>query len=345
MRVALFNTILPFIRGGAEILVDDLYDQLVKRGHSVTLFRLPFPYNFETPLVSNIFCTKSFNFDSYDIVISFKFPTYCVIHRNKVLWMFHQFRQIYELFGLEYGLADNPEGNAVKHFVEMADAEGIGCAKRVFTNAAEVSNRLKKYNGLESTILNPPLQDYETYFYGETGDYIYYPSRITTFKRQLLAVQAMKYVQTDVKLIIHGKCEEPGYFKEIQNEIKKHKLKNVMIEDRWVSNDEKKQVMANSLAVMYIPYKEDSCGFVTMEGFYSKKPVISCTDSGGTVEFIEEGKTGLFVESKPEALAAAMDRLYLDKEMAKKMGIDAYNEIMERDITWDKTIRRLLECE
>lgn len=344
MRVALFNTIVPFIKGGAEILVDDLYNQLTERGHSVTLFRIPWTNNYNNlPLLTQT--VKLLNFDGYDIVIAFKFPVYCVIHRKKVLWMFHQFRQIYELFGLEYGITDNLEGNAIKYCIEKIDCNDIKNAKTVFTNAAEVTNRLKKYNGIESTILNPPLQDYEKYNCKEYGDYIYYPSRITGFKRQLLAVQAMKYVKSKVRLQISGKCDQPGYFEEIQKEIKKHNLTNVKIENRWISDEEKRTIMSSSLAVLYIPYKEDSCGFVTMEGFYSKKPVISCTDSGGTVEFIDEGKTGFFVEPDPKQLAVVMDKLYFDKEMTKQMGKAAYEEIIKRDITWDKTIRRLLECE
>lgn len=340
MRIALFNTVTPFIRGGAEIVVDDLYDQLVKRNHSVTLFGVPFYGNNELLLT---FCVQMLNFDSYDVVIVFNFPAYCAIHQNKVLWMFHQFRQVYELFGLQYGLADNFDGRAVKYLVEIVDKKGISQANKIFTIANEVSERLKKYNGLPSTVFHTPLQNYETYFCGETGEYIYYPSRVSSLKRQFLAVQAMKYVKTDVKLIIHGKCEDLSYFERIQNEIKKYDLKNIAIEDRWVSNEEKKQIMANSLAVMYIPYKEDSPGLVTQEGFYSKKPVISCTDSGGTRELIDNGKTGMLVESTPEALAAVMDQLYLDKEVAREMGYNAYNEIVRRDITWDKTIRRLLE--
>lgn len=345
MRIALFNTMTPFVRGGAEILVDDLRNQLVSRGHSVTLFRVPFPNDLRISLISLACSVKQLDFNSYDLVISFKFPAYCAIHKNKVLWMFHQFRQVYELFGLEYGLPDNPDGRAIKHIVEIIDAEGIKNAQHVFTNAAEVTNRLKKYNNIDSDILNPPLQDYETYFCNGQKDYIYYPSRITSFKRQLLAVQAMKYVTTDIKLIIHGKCEQPEYYSLIEDEIKKHKLKNVIIEDRWVSDEEKKQIMADSLAILYIPYKEDSCGFVTMEGFYSKKPVISCTDSGGTVEFIDDGITGFFVEPDPQKLAAIMDKIYKAKTIAKTMGESAYNEIIQRDITWDTTIRRLLQCE
>lgn len=344
MRIALFNTMSPFVRGGAEILVDDLYDQLVRRGHSVTLFRVPFPYSFDVPLLELVYAAKNMNFDAYDMVIAFKFPAYCAVHRNKTLWFFHQFRQVYDLFGKQHGFPDNDMGNAFKEIIKVIDNEGIGNAPKVFTNALEVTNRLKKYNNLDSTVLNPPLQNAEDYHCGKNGDYIYYPSRIDRLKRQHLAIEAMRYVKTNVKLVINGKCSEPAYISELREIIDRYDLNDkVTIEDRWVSDEEKIEKMADSLAVIYIPYKEDSCGFVTMEGFYSSKPVISCTDSGGTYEFIEDNLTGLFSKPEPESLASCMDRLFSDKEKTKSMGETAYKEIIRRNITWDNTVRRLLE--
>lgn len=343
MRIALFNTMSPFVRGGAEILVDDLGDQLIKRGHSVTLFRVPFPYDFGIPLLELVYAAKSLNFDAYDAVIAFKFPAYCAVHRNKTLWFFHQFRQVYDLFGKQYGLPDNDMGNAFREIIKVIDNDGIGNAPRVFTNALEVTNRLKKYNGLDSAVLNPPLLNAEKYYCGDSGDYIYYPSRVDRLKRQHLAIEAMRYVKTDVKLVVNGKCSEAAYISELRNIIEKYHLEDrVTLEDGWVSDEDKRKRMADSLGVMYIPYKEDSCGFVTMEGFYSSKPVISCTDSGGTYEFIEDGVTGFFADPEPESIAGCMDRLFEDKDRAMSMGKAARKEIIKRNITWDNTVRRLL---
>lgn len=343
MRIALFNTITPFVRGGAEILADDLMDQLISRGHNVTLFRVPFPYNFEVPLLELVWAVKNMNFDAYDIVIAFKFPAYCAVHRNKTLWFFHQFRQVYDLFGREQGLPDNETGNALRNIIKVIDHEGIGNAAKTFTIAHEVTNRLKKYNELPSVVLNPPLQNAEDYYCGDTGDYVYYPSRITALKRQHLAIEAMRFVKTDVKLVIHGICSEPDYLNELLQKIKKYGLQDkVTLKNEWVSDKEKLETMANSLAVIFIPYKEDY-GYVTMEGFYSSKPVISCTDSGGTYEFIEDGVTGFFANPELESIAACMDRLFEDKDRAMSMGKAARKEIIKRNITWDNTVRRLLE--
>ena len=344
MKVALFNTMTPFVRGGAEILVDDLLEQLRLRGHEADLYRIPFPSNFEVPLLKTVLAASMLRFDDYDRVIAFKFPAYSTSHPNKVMWIFHQFRQVYELYDKQYGIVDSDIGKAIKKVITDIDNNIIPRSRHIYTNALEVSNRLWTYNQIQTEVLNPPLLNVEDYYCGKTGDYIYYPSRITELKRQHLAIEAMQYVKSNVKLIISGKCDEDYYYAKLEDIIKVNKLQDkVQIENRWISDKEKIDYLANSLAVMYIPYKEDSCGFVTMEGFYSTKPVLSCRDSGGTVEFIEDEKTGFFAEPNPKDIAKKMDQFFLNKEATVEMGKNALDEIVRRNITWDETIRRLLQ--
>ena len=83
MKIALVNTMTPFVRGGAEILVDDLRGQLAERGHQVELFRLPFPNDYAVGLPELVLASKLLDFSSYDRVIAFKFPAYCVCHRHR----------------------------------------------------------------------------------------------------------------------------------------------------------------------------------------------------------------------------------------------------------------------
>lgn len=343
MKIALFNTLSPYIRGGAEILVDDLQEELQKRGHQVTLFGFPFPDDYEVSLMETIAATKLLDFSDYDKLICFKFPAFYAAHKEKNLWFFHQFRQVYELYDEEYGLKSDGVGAAIKAIVEQNDTEEIGNAHKVYTNAVEVTNRLKKYNHLNSEIINPPLKNWEAYHCKEYGDFIYYPSRVTDLKRQSLAVEAMKYTNTPVQLVIDGSSPSEAYTRAIHDTIRKNHLENrVVWENRWISDEDKIQKMSTCLACLYLAYQEDSCGFVSMEGFYSSKPVISLTDSGGTHELIEHGRTGLFAEPTPKALAKAMDALYENREKTMEMGQAAREEIIKRDYTWDRTVRRLL---
>lgn len=345
MRVALFNTIVPFIRGGAEIQVDDLYDELVKRGHSVTLFRIPWTNNYNNlPLLTQT--VKLLNFDAYDKVIVIKFPTFSVLHRHKVIWMCHQFRQVYDLWNKEYGLSDKNEHHiALKKIIEVIDNTDIPSSENVFTNGDETSRRLKVYNKIHSAPIYPPVSKSEIFYFESVGDYFYYPSRVSELKRQLLAIQAMKYTKTDVKLVISGICESEEYLNAINKELKNPRTeKKVTFINKWITEEEKCSFMANALGCVFVPHNEDY-GYITLEAFLSKKAVITCKDSGGPTYFVEDGINGYVAESDPKSIAKAMDKMYLDRKNAEQMGKNGYQKILDLNITWDSSIRRLLECE
>ncbi len=108
IRIALVNNYLPFVYGGAEFLVDTLRDQLNARGHEAALVRIPFPATLDHKILNNIVSCRALQFEEADKVIAFKFPAYYVRHPNKTLWMFHQLRQVYELWDTEYGLSPTP---------------------------------------------------------------------------------------------------------------------------------------------------------------------------------------------------------------------------------------------
>ncbi len=340
MKIALVNTISPFIRGGAEILVDDLQEQLVKRGHDVELFRLPFPNEYEIQLLELVLASKLLDFSAYDQVIAFKFPAYCVCHRHKKLWIFHQFRQVYDLFSID--IPDNEKYRALRELISQLDVKDMLAAERLLVIGKENQDRMLLYNNIKPDIVFPPLPNKEKYFCSDCKDYIYYPSRVNVTKRQHLAVEAMYYVKTNVKLILSGKCEDIEYERKLQNIIKKNNLQDkVIYQNSWIKEEEKLKLLAESLGVMFIPYKEDY-GFVTLEAFYSSKPLITCTDSGTPCFFLENSGNGYLTEPTPQALAKKMDYLFMHRDLAKQMGENARKDILARNITWDETVRRLL---
>ena len=59
-----------------------------------------------------------------------------------------------------------------------------------------------------------------------------------------------------------------------------------------VSDAEAVDLYAGARAVYYAPVDEDY-GFATIEAFASAKPVITTTDAGGVLEFVEHDVTGL----------------------------------------------------
>ncbi len=179
IRIALVNNYLPFVYGGAEFLVDTLKDQLLARGHEVSLTRIPFPATLDHNVINNILSCRCISFDDADKVIAFKFPAYFVRHPNKTLWMFHQLRQVYELWDSDYGLRPSPENADLRAVVSNSDNLFLREARRIYVNSKEVAGRLRKYNSIDSEVLYPPLLDRERCYFREYGNFLFYPSRIT----------------------------------------------------------------------------------------------------------------------------------------------------------------------
>jgi glycosyltransferase involved in cell wall biosynthesis len=343
MKIAIVNNSVPFVYGGAEFLADSLKDKLIEHGHQAVVIKVPFKWHPAEAILDNMLACRLLRIRNVDRVIALKFPAYYVDHPDKVLWLLHQFRQAYDLWGTPYqDIPSTPEGLAVRQAIINMDNTYLGQVKKIYTNSSVVSSRLMKYNGIGSEVLFPPLMDAHKFYCGDYGDYIFYPSRITGGKRQLLAVESMKHTRTNVRLVIAGSPETPDDLDRIETMIRKDNLgSKVEILGRFISQEEKADLFAGSLGCVYLPYDEDSYGYVTLEAYASGKPVITCNDSGGTLEVVEDGVTGFVAPPDPMALAAAMDKLYEDRQMAKKMGMAGVCKVDSMGISWDNVIRRL----
>ena len=77
--------------------------------------------------------------------------------------------------------------------------------------------------------------------------------------------------------------------------------------------------LARCRAVCFPPLDEDY-GFVTAEAFASAKAVVTCHDSGGPVELVEDGVNGTICEPTPAGLATALNRFMANGSQAETMG-------------------------
>lgn len=107
----------------------------------------------------------------------------------------------------------------------------------------------------------------------------------------------------------------------------------------WVDDARLVDLYAECLAVFYAPFDEDY-GYVTVEAMKSGKPVLTSADSGGVLEFVEDGKSGFVCPpGSSQALAARMDELWHDRDRARRMG-EAGREKVTR-IGWDEVVECL----
>jgi glycosyltransferase involved in cell wall biosynthesis len=93
-------------------------------------------------------------------------------------------------------------------------------------------------------------------------------------------------------------------------------------------------------AVVFPPFDEDY-GYITLEAFLAHKPVVTTTDAGGPLEFVEDGVTGLVAEPTPDSLADAIARLAADAPLARRLGGAGFERA--RAITWNGVVERLLD--
>jgi glycosyltransferase involved in cell wall biosynthesis len=343
MKVAILNNCVPFIAGGAEHLAQALRRKLCEHGHEAMLIRIPFQWNPSEKILDHVLACRLIKLHGVDRVIGLKFPAYYVPHDNKVLWMLHQFRQAYDLWGTAYqGIPDTPEGLRIRETIINADNQYLTEAKRIYTNSAVTGERLKKFNGFHSEVLFPPLERSEHFFCAEYGDYMFYPSRVTGGKRQALVVESMRHVKSAVRLVIAGQPETPADQVTIDNLIRKFQLESrVQFIPRFISEDDKAKLFSASLGCTYVPYDEDSYGYVTLEAFHSRKPVVTCSDSGGVRLLVRNEDTGLVADPNPESLAMAFDHLHENRAEARRLGNAGYELMMSLGINWRTVIERL----
>ncbi len=213
MKIALCSTILPFVHGGARFIVEWLEEKLREHGHQVERIYLPFVDDPATMFAQMTAFRLIDLTESADRLIAFRPPSYVVPHPNKVLWFIHHFRGYYDLWDSPFRPAPNDaRERAVRRHVMAADQVALGEARGIFTNSKVVSDRIRRFNGLASEVLYPPLLNPGRFHCEGYGDEIVFICRIEDHKRQHLLIEAMSHVRTPVRLRICGASGNAEYF-------------------------------------------------------------------------------------------------------------------------------------
>jgi glycosyltransferase involved in cell wall biosynthesis len=149
----------------------------------------------------------------------------------------------------------------------------------------------------------------------------------------------MAEVKSPVRCVLAGSNSWP----QVAEYVHRRNLDSRVTLLGYISHTDKLRLYASSLAVFYGPFDEDY-GYVTLEAMLSRKPVITCTDSGGPREFVEHDRTGFVVEPDPRAIAQALDQLYAEKERARSLGEAGYDLYQSKDISWERVVEALLSA-
>jgi glycosyltransferase involved in cell wall biosynthesis len=333
---------VPFVHGGAELHVRALVAQLRARGYDAERVSLPFKWYPRDEILAHATAWRMIDLSEangrpIDRVIATKFPAYFVRHPAKVTWLMHQYRAAYELVGTEYSDFDHVEADvALREKLLELDTRMLGESRRIFAGGANIARRLEKFTGLAAAPLYHPPMLADRLRSGPYGDYVLAVGRIEGNKRVELVVEAMALVDAPIRLVVAGRGTQQANVEA--------RAEQLGIRDRVhfagaVDDDALLDLYAGALAVVYAPFDEDY-GYVTLEAFFARKPVVTATDSGGPLEFVENGVNGAICDPTPAAIADAVNRYAADGRLAAMHGEAGHARASL--VTWDGVVDRLL---
>jgi glycosyltransferase involved in cell wall biosynthesis len=335
----------PFVRDGAEQLAGHLCARLnVTQGVNAEVLRVPFSRERFERLADEIFLNRTLQLLNVDRVIALKFPAYIIPHHTKILWLLNWCRQAYELPDRgESNIPESPRGKKMRELICRCNAEAFSTSRRIFTSSKVTQESLKSYDGFDSEVLMPPLNNPELFSNCGDGGYIFAGGNVSSGMRQHLLVEAMGLTKSAAKLIVAGPPETLGAADLLRCTVKRLKLENRVILDFGFHPVTKIADYVNhARACAYLPADEDSVGNFTMEALSASKPVITLTDSGGIPQVVLNGETGCVVEPDATAIAATIDSIYSDPTRSEQMGRAARTLLDSLGVTWPNTIEKLL---
>jgi glycosyltransferase involved in cell wall biosynthesis len=182
--------------------------------------------------------------------------------------------------------------------------------QKIICISLTVGQRIKKYYGLYSGVIYPPV-DAKKYFFRKFEDFYFFAARLIPEKRVELLLETFSELP-EKKLVIAGS----GPLEEKVRDYSR-KFPNIVFVGR-ASEQQMLGFFADCFATIYLPVQEDF-GMFPLEGNASGKACIAAKE-GCLLETIAQGKNGFLVEAKKEELKKAI--LSFDLTKAKKMKAD-----------------------
>ncbi|MHB8571535.1 MAG: glycosyltransferase family 4 protein [Candidatus Dormibacteria bacterium] len=330
---------VPFVRGGAEYLVDALCEQLQARGFDAEAVRIPFQYEEPEDVLTGCLNWRMLDLTRtergpVDLVIATRFPTYVARHPNKVSYVIHQYRQAYDLYGTDHSnLQSSEAGRALRERVKAIDARVLPESRRLFAyrNSAE---RLRHNNQLEAEVLHHPPHNQGRFHRAADGDYVLSLGRLNRSKRVDLLLYALA-AEPSLRAVVAGDGEELGALRLLARQLGLGE--RVSFPGR-VDDATAVDLYAHAGVVFYAPVDEDY-GLGPLEAGLSGKTIVTCTDSGGPLDWVEDGVSGRVVNPSASAIGPALVAVLSDVDSRRRMSEEL--ERRARAVTWDEVIHKL----
>jgi glycosyltransferase involved in cell wall biosynthesis len=343
-RIAVITSGQPFGGGGHLVIANGLIQALRESGHRAELVLTPqnrFGRQGAAYLATWLTDVgMAQDGGRIDQVVTLRYPAYAVRHDSHVCWLTHRMREYYDLWGKFSTTLTGPgrlKEAVRRRLIHVADRHLLTKrVKRLFVISGTVERRLLEWGGIPSSVLHPPPPQ-RPYRCDGYGDYVFAVSRLTPLKRLDLLVHALARPEAaGVRCVIAGDGEMAGDLKALVHSLQLESRVALVGE---INSDGLIDHLARCRAVCF-PAQDEDYGFVTVEAFASRKAVITCEDSGGPLELVNDGVEGLVSAPTPESLARALATVAEDEALARRLGEAGLNAVSA--LSWPRVVERLV---
>ena len=336
----LWEPVPPKKYGGIEIMIKTLTDELVKRGHQVTLFatgnsktkaslKSVFPKSLLEEKVdwyhrsqNLINAANAFKYENeFDIIHS---------HTGDNALPFTDICQTPVLTTLHNVLPDSKNRGSdeyiiFRHYARKTNFVSISFNQRTHTDL--------KLNYIDNIYNGININDF--LFNKKPKDYLVWLGRIHYGKGMWNAISAAK--KSKQKLITAGGaiCEtDKKYFESVKPMIDGKQIKYI----GEISLKEKNKLLGNAKALLFPTVWEEPFGLVMIEAMACGTPVIAF-NKGSVPEVIKRNKTGFIVKNEKEMTEAikkidkinrADCRKHIEENFTVEKMVDGYERVYEK---------------
>jgi glycosyltransferase involved in cell wall biosynthesis len=341
-RIVVATSHPPLAEGGHMVIARALVAALNEYGHQAGLVTTP--QNRFGRQLSAYYATQltdvGLTFDDHrvDQLITLRYPSYALRHPVHTTWLNHRMREYYDLWDQTIAPLSRPaklKEHVRRRLIHTVDYRLLTRITKLFAQSKTVQARLAK-SGLAAEVIYPPAPQ-RRYSCENYDDAFFAVSRLTAHKRVDLLVRSLaEPAAAGIRLVIAGDGPELCNLQQLASDLA---VKSRVEFLGRVDDTSLLKQFGRCRAVCFTPYHEDF-GLVTVEAFASSKAVITCSDSGGPAELVENGINGFVCEPSPAALAEAMRTLIDDRAQAEAMGARALAK--GATLSWQTTVERLV---
>lgn len=264
--------------------------------HQSWLTKIPFYKKLFSPLrifAPNYF--RSFDLSEYDLVISSSNAYFSkavkVPNGIHICYCHTPARSLYGYTTMT-NWQQNPftkfAGTLINHYLRVVDFQVAQKVDYFIANSEETKRRIGKFYRRDATVIYPPIEIPKNPPKVQTRDYYLYVGRIAASKHVDLAVSVCTELRLPLKVVGEGKGID--YL---------HSIAGPTVEFLGAIDDKKlAQLYAGAKALIF-PAEDEDFGMVPVEAMGHGTPVIAHR-SGGPLESIIEGKTGVFFDEFSE---------------------------------------------